>query len=79
MSKFEDEFDNLIAEHKKALNDGGKIALKCLLKEIELHNYSVDDIKSVIKNELSGEDMTAEKYEAEAKADHFSEEQFNHE
>jgi hypothetical protein len=65
---FEKEWDDKIATYEKDLLNGGNLALTSLLYEIKLHNYTIDDVKSVIQSKL---------YEAEAKADHNSGEQFN--
>ena len=59
-------------------------AYKTLLNDIELHDYTtISEIKGAIQSELDTiERLRAEEaneYEAAAKADHFSEGQFNHE
>ena len=50
---FEKEWDNNQATYKKDLEVGGNMALALLLKEINLHNYTIDNVKSVIQDKLA--------------------------
>lgn len=79
MSKFEDQFDKLIDDHKKDLNKGKQLFIECFLAEINLHKYDTPDlIISALNTHLDALDNElARQYEADAKADHFTENQFN--
>ena len=75
MSKFNDDFekewDAKMNAHREVIKRGGEVSLLNLMYEIELHGYTIDDVKRVILDKVGAE------YEAAAKADHYSSEQFN--
>ena len=77
MSNNEIKVLNPVEAYKLGITDGKVLALTELMIKILAHGYSVDNIKSEIdsmRDELK--EMTAEHYDADAKADHKTSEQF---
>ena len=67
-------------DYSNGVDNGAKITLQWMINAIVEHNYTIDDVKSIIQARLdemnNGE---AHQYAVDARADHNSEEQFNHE
>lgn len=63
-----------MSSYDDGVDAGARITIEWLLKSIKEHNFNIDNVKSILQTRL---DELDNQYEAGAKADHFSEGQFN--
>ncbi len=78
MNDLTKDFDESLSKVQKYIDAGEKALAKTLIAEIRIHNYTtIEQVIGSLHNHLERLGvMTSEQYEAEARADYFSSEQF---